>query len=360
MNRVAWTVTGIAVVTAAVLLAGAARRNRVEAQWRPVGPGPERVVEVPRGAGVAQISEILQREGVVRDARAFRYGLERWALEGKLQAGYYRLSPAMSAEEVARTIASGKVATIRWTVPEGLTVEQIAQRAAETDLCTAKEFLAAARPDAVRARGFDPKKAGFDLPRGTLEGYLFPETYSLQYGWGAGEIVEAMLAQFQRSVVQGLADDLRAGGKPLHLIITVASLIEREARIEKDRAPIASVIYNRLNRGMRLQIDATVLYALGHHKARVLYRDLEVDSPYNTYRHAGLPPGPIASPGLASIKAALHPARTEYLYYVARKDGGHVFTRTPEEHVAARRLVRAEAAGLRTAAQDSPSATAGR
>jgi len=360
VKRWAWVAAGVGLLAAALVLAGAARRSRTEALWRAVGPGGERVVEVPRGAGLMAIAQGLQRQGVIRDARAFCAGLKQWGLETKLQAGFYRLSPTMSAEEIAQTIASGKVATVRLTIPEGFTLEQIAERAAATGLCTKREFLAAARPEAVRARGFDPKQAGFDLPPKTLEGYLFPDTYALQYDWGAGEIVDAMLAQFRRSVVQGLAPDLRARDKPLHSIVTVASLIEREARIPQDRAPIASVIYNRLNRGMRLQLCATVLYALGHHKSRVLYRDLEVDSPYNTYRHAGLPPGPIASPGLASLKAALHPAQTDYLYYVAKRDGGHVFSRTAEEHLAAIRLVRADPAGLQTVAPNGPSAAMGR
>ena len=151
-----------------------------------------------------------------------------------------------------------------------------------------------------------------------------------------------MVLNFSRRFARPKEQEISAGGHSLHEIVTLASLIEREARIPTDRPRIAGVLENRLKKGMKLEIDATVLYALGYHKDRVYYKDLEVDSPYNTYRNVGLPPGPIASPGLASLDAALHPEANDYLYYVAQPNGAHLFARTGAEHAANVRKARAE------------------
>lgn len=239
----------------------------------------------------------------------------------------------MSAREIAYAIASGKTATVKLTIPEGFTLRQIAERVGGTGLCTTEEFLTAAVPAAAGAAGIPGKPD-------SLEGYLFPATYVLDYGAPSEKIVAEFLRAFRERVVDGMADDLARSKRPLHEIVTIASLIEREARVEKDRPLISSVIYNRLRIGMKLQIDATVLYALGEHKDRVLYEDLRVDSPFNTYRNPGLPPHAIASPGEASLRAALNPAETDYLFYVAKPDGSHLFTRTYEEHLQAIETVR--------------------
>ena len=305
----------------------------VNAQLKPVGPGEPRVVHVPPGLSTGEILTLLHDEGLTRSPFAVRVGLHRWHLAGKLQAGYYELAPTMSAREIAERIASGKQATAKVTFPEGFTVKQIAARLAEKGLIEEDAFLAEATPAILVG-------SGLHLKGDSVEGYLFPATYVFEYGSTPEDVVWQMAEEFRRRTVEGMADDLRNSKRPLADIVTVASLIEREARVEKDRPLIASVIYNRLKKGMRLQIDATVLYALGEHKDRVTHQDLQVDSPFNTYRHKGLPPHAICNPGEASIRAALRPAKTDYLFYVARPDGSHKFTRTYAEHLKAIRAIR--------------------
>jgi len=173
------------------------------------------------------------------------------------------------------------------------------------------------------------------------EGWLFPDTYRFPVGASETSIAARMLSNFKERVSGPLADSVRASGRPLSEIVVIASLVEREARTDRDRPMIAGVIENRLRKGMRLEIDATVQYARGAHAARLLYRDLRVDSPYNTYRHAGLPPGPICNPGLPSLEAAARPARHDYLFYVLGKDGrNHEFSRTYAEHLERIRRIR--------------------
>jgi UPF0755 protein len=291
----------------------------------PVGPGAESIVRVPEHSGSRGVARLLKEKRLIRNDLAFRIALRQWGLSDKLKAGYYRLSPAMRAEEIARCLAEGRVAVAKITIPEGFTVPQIADRLANEQLCTAAEFLDAARPANVR----NPR---LRLAGGSLEGFLFPDTYTVKYGTPPADIVNLMTDNFVQRVVEGLAPDLGASRHSLNEVVTIASMIEREAEVDKDRPLIASVIYNRLRKDMRLQIDATVIYALGEHRSRLTREDLKVDSPFNTYRYQGLPPHPICNPGLPSIRAALRPANTDYLYYVARSDGSHVFTKTYEEH----------------------------
>jgi len=274
---------------------------------------------------------------LVRSGFAFQVGIHWWGLAGDLQAGYYRLAPTMPAREIAEVIASGQQATAKVTFPEGFTVEQIAARLDETGLCAAQDFLAVAVPANVSGI---PLPTGRSLSAQSVEGYLFPATYVFEYGTEPAVLVDEMAEAFRTRVIEGLGPDLVRTHDSLHEVVTIASMIEREARVDKDRPLISSVIHNRLKRGMRLQVDATVLYALGGHKERVTLEDLKVDSPFNTYRHQGLPPHPICNPGEASVRAALRPAKTDYLFYVARPDGSHKFTRTYAEHLKAIRAIR--------------------
>ncbi len=324
----------IALLAVALVAGGAGRWYLV--MLRPVATtGDARVVHIREGSGSAGIAELLASEGLIRDARAFRVMLALSGLGDRLRAGHYELAPMMSAREIAEKIASGEVATRRVTIPEGLRLEQIARRMAEAELvASAEEFLAAAVPATVA------DELAMPLPERTLEGYLFPETYDFTYDDGPGRIVVRMVRELHDRFVAPNREAIAARGLSLHEIITLASLVEREARVDHERALIAGVIQNRLDRGMRLQIDATVQYALPEHKPRLTFEDLQVRSPYNTYLYAGLPPGPIAAPGLASLMAALKPAQTDALFYVARGDGTHVFTRTYEEHLRAIRQIR--------------------
>lgn len=305
----------------------------LRANLEPVGEDAPRIVEVPAGVGIVGIARLLKQEGLIRGETAFRVGLRQWGLSGELKAGYYRLSPAMSAEEIARCLAEGRIATEKVTIPEGFTVAQIADRVEESGLCSAEQLLSPAVARKVRER--NPF-----INNDRLEGYLFPDTYVIEYGSSPEAVIQQMVGDFHQRVVVGMKDEIEASKHSLADVVTVASMIEREARVEKDRPLIASVIYNRLKKGIRLQIDATVIYALGEHRERLTYGDLKTDSPLNTYRHKGLPPHAICNPGEASLRAALKPAKTDYLFYVAKPDGSHIFTRTYDEHKRAIRSIR--------------------
>lgn len=304
-------------------------------QFQPVGKGGLRLVRITPGMSARQIGQKLQSQGLVRSALAFEWAVRLRGWSGQLQPGTYELRPSMSPWQIAQMLAEGRVATSWVTIPEGYTVRQIAQLMEERGVASAQEFLRLATEEG------DTFRASFPLPK-NLEGYLFPNTYRLPRGTGARAAIQAMVSLLEREVYQKYRDEIERSGFTFHQILTIASMIEREAKVPQDRALISAVIRNRLKRGMRLEIDATVLYALGTHKSRVLYRDLEVDSDYNTYRRKGLPPGPIANPGAACIEAALRPAEVDYLYYVARPDGSHIFTRTLQEHRVAIARARAE------------------
>jgi len=296
-------------------------------QLRPIADRAEAViVEVRRGQGASALARELERMGLIRSAPAFEIYLAWSGLGRKLQAGYYELSAAMSGAQIARRIASGEIARRKLTIPEGLRLTQIAKRVGESGLATPEQFLAAAVPATVAG------KVSFKPEGETLEGYLLPETYEFAYGTPAEGLVLRMVQELDNQFVKPNAAAIAASPLTLHQIITLASLVEREAKVAEDRPKIAGVLRNRLARGMKLQCDATVQYALGQHKPRLTFRDLRVPSPYNTYLHAGLPPGPIASPGLASLRAALNPASSDALYFVARGDGTSQFSRTLEEH----------------------------
>ncbi len=292
-------------------------------------------VEIPSGAGVGEIAERLQEERVIRSKYAFLLYL-KWCGEGKdLKAGDYTFSPDMPLSRIVKALKSGiseeGEARARITIPEGYTLNQIADMLVSRQVLSQSQFLAVATdPNAIQAL-----HVAFPLPKQTLEGYLFPDTYFFGHNVPPEKVIETMLMNFFAKFYRPYQQEIAKRNLDLHMLVTVASMIEREAKIPSDRAKIAGVIYNRLEKKMRLEVDATVLYALGRHKSHVTFADLKVKSPYNTYRVAGLPPGPIANPGLASLVAALLPENHDYLYYVALPNGSHLFSRTKTEHEAA-------------------------
>ena len=298
---------------------------------------PAVLVTIPPGKSARQIGEILARRHLVRSPLSFVFASRLGGLSGEMHAGRYALSPAMPPRQIAALMALGETAQNVVTIPEGFTVKQIARRLAGAGLADETQFLALAQ---TQGKTFSVQ--GWPPPNANLEGYLFPDTYTVPKGATPREIIQLMLADFDaRVVVPYGAEAARApGGLPE--TVTLASLVEREAEVDADRPLIAAVYRNRLKAGMRLQCDATVQYALPSHKTRLFYADLRVDSPYNTYLHSGLPPTPIASPGLPSIKAALHPAHVSYLYYVAGPSGRHVFSATLSQQDQAIARVRAK------------------
>ena len=286
----------------------------------------EQFVEIPQGAGSRTIARRLADAGVVPDEWTFRAAL-RWSGRGReLQAGEYRFAAAASPLAIVDRLAAGDVHTVAITFPEGLTIDEMADIFAMRELGTASDFRAAAR-DASAIAALDP--AARDL-----EGYLFPETYPVSRRGDAAALVKAMVERFK--VVYGEVSAGRdARGLSPREVVTLASLVEKETARADERPLVAAVYRNRLDIGMGMQADPTVIYALrmtGKYNGNIRRTDLSIDSPYNTYRYRGLPPGPIAAPGRAALEAALAPADVEYLYFVSRNDGSHVFAATLDEH----------------------------
>lgn len=301
-----------------------------------VPPGRPVTVEVPAGAGTTQIADLLAASGVIDNATMFRLRARVLGIDGTLKSGAYEFETGMSYEAVeARLVAGPPLAYTTVTIPEGFTAEQIGARLERDAGIPADEFVALALGGADRFAGEHPYLG--DAYAGSLEGYLFPKTYRIVDGATAAEVIELMLDQFDREFASIERSDPPASTLSTGEFVTLASMIEREARLAEERPLVASVIYNRLAAGMRLQVDATIEYVIKADRPRLLERDLAVESPYNTYRNAGLPPGPIASPGLASLRAAAVPSDTDYLYYVLTgTDGSHTFTVTYEEFLQAK------------------------
>lgn len=292
----------------------------------PRGGHTKVIAQIPKGSTTGEIADILADKGIIRSPFGFRLLAYLKHSASKMQPGAYELDSSMSPSVIINKIARGETVS-RWlTIPEGYTIEQIATKIQKEGLGNAEIFYKLAAEEG------DSFNVPFPSPGKNLEGYLFPDTYLIPIGSDEKEIINQMLNCFNEKVYEKYAPDIAASGMTLHEIITLASLIEREAKKPEDRAMISSVLHNRLKNNMKLAVDASVLYALGRHKNRVLYRDLEIDSPYNTYKYAGLPPGPIANPGIEAIKAAIHPAKSDYLFYVAKSDGSHVFSKTFDEH----------------------------
>jgi UPF0755 protein len=289
--------------------------------------GPETFVDLPMGTGVAEIARRLAAAGVVPDAETFRVAAHLAHDDRKLRAGEYRFADAATPAEVAARLARGDVYTRPVTFPEGLNIEEMAALFEHTGIGTATAFRDAARNVSLIA-AFDPDAA-------TLEGYLFPETYPLSRHASASDLVAAMVVRFGHVFDADLRAGAAAAKQSPRDIVTLASLVELETAQPDERPLVAAVFLNRLRVGMPLQCDPTVVYALmqaGRWRGTIRKVDLQMESPYNTYRVAGLPPGPIASPGKPSLEAAVHPADVGYLYFVSRNDGTHAFATTLAEH----------------------------
>ena len=291
-------------------------------------PDASRQVTIAQGTSVIQILQTLQKEGVIGDAKLARFYLIYFMSDPALKAGDYSFSGPMSTPDVLEKIARGQVITESVTLIEGLTLEEIAERLEQAGLGRREVFLDLMRsPELI---------ADLDPEAPDLEGYLFPETYSFARHTDEQTVIATLVKTFRQrweKQVQPLAD--RRPGRSLREIITLASIVEKEARVPSERPIIAGVYLNRVQRGIGLMADPTVIYALkrlGQWNGNIRRTDLRVDSPYNTYRYAGLPPGPICNPGLASLQAAADPADVPYLYFVSRNDGTHVFSSTLQEH----------------------------
>ena len=298
-------------------------------------------VEIPIGSSLTTIAKILQENGIIKDAQIFKY-YTKFKNESDFQAGNYTMTQSMTLDEIIESLKTGRVyrePVFTVTVPEGLTLEQIANVIEKNTEFTADEFMKkVTNLDFVESMiGTYPELITEDILneniRFALEGYLYPATYSFyEENPSLEEIIKTMISQTEE-VLKGYSALLEEKQMTVHELLTFASLLEEEATAQTDRETIASVFYNRLEIGMPLQTDPTVLYALGSHKDQVLYEDLKVENPYNTYVINGLPPGPIANAGKTSLEAVLNPTKTEYLYFLADKEGTNHFAKTYDEHL---------------------------
>ena len=281
------------------------------------------VFEVKSGMTLKQVSQELFRQNLIRSANAFQAIALIQDKEKLIKVGEYYISPSMLPAEILQRITSGKTVLHSITIPEGYRITEIANLLEEKDLADKNIFL-------QQAKNVELLEG---IPTSSLEGYLFPDTYHFGKRTTEAAIINKMVKTFKERVLKQeflkRAEDL---GFSYHEIITLASLIEKETGKDSERKQISSVFHNRLKKNMLLQTDPTVIYAIDIFDGNIRKRDLNIDSPYNTYRYKGLPPGPIANPGLKSIIAALYPATTSNLYFVSKQDGSHKFSATLNEH----------------------------
>lgn len=289
------------------------------------------IIYIPPRTPFNQIAKLLHEKGLIRSP--FGFTLEAWRLKlmDKLKAGEYELDPRMTPKEILQVLAEGKIITYLITIPEGYNLEEIAHLIAKTPICTKEEFLALTHDQKFLKT--------LKVPADSAEGFIFPDTYAYYRGLSCRALVTKMIRHFWE-----VWEEFQPRAQELNLdvleVVTLASIVEKEAMYPGERPLIAGVFWNRLKRGMPLQADPTVRYALKKFKRRLRHRDLRVKNPYNTYVYTGLPPGPICSPGRDSIRAVLYPEKTDYLYFVAKGDGTHYFSKTLKEHQRAINLYR--------------------
>ncbi len=287
-------------------------------------PRAETNVVVPTGATGHEVAALLAKDGVIASPLTFELLARYRGEQSALRAGEFRFAPHQTQNEILRQLVEGGGQTALWiTIPEGFTAKQIAAALAAHRLGAAADYERRFMHGSLTL-------GGTRTP--SLEGYLFPDTYLVAIDADPAAVVKRFTDQFATELPSGAAARAKALGLTLPEVVTLASLVEREAKADDERPLIAGVYYNRLHRGMPLEVDASIEYAFPQHKAVITYADLAIDSPYNTYKHTGLPPTPIANPGLPSLRAALYPKTSDYLYYVYMGNGHHAFSRTLAEH----------------------------
>lgn len=294
---------------------------------RPVDKASKDIIttEIPEGSGTVQIADILEENTIIEKPGVFRVLSKLYGCDGKYKAGIYGLSQSMSMKQIMNIISSGDTLSHNFTVIEGQTVEKIARNLDEAGVISYDEFMHEAQYGDFSTYDF---LAGNERSMYRLEGFLYPDTYSFEEGTDARTIITMMLDHFKEMVTADIVEQAKTSGHSLRDIIIAASIIEREAGIPEDMPLVSSVIYNRLDKGMALQMDSVVSYILQEDKVNLTYADIAVESDYNPYKNTGLPPGPICSPGINAIKAAISPAKTDYLYFVVSEklDGSAAFS----------------------------------
>lgn len=333
----------LAVLTIVIVIAGMSVFNMIQTGLSPVDSEDQSIIEVeiPLGSSSSSIADILEEAGVINDAFIYRLYV-KLNNHSSFQAGHYQLSPSMTLDEITENLQTGTLiadAVFSVTIPEGRTLEEIAVLFENNANVDAEEFMELMQDESyIKTLIADyPNILSDEILdediRYPLEGYLFAATYPFYEESPSIDVIIRNMLNKTEQVLHNYYGEINDQNEfSVHELLTFASIVEREARDEEERREIAGVFYNRLEEGMRLETDPTVLYALGQHKDRVLFRDLEVESPYNTYRIHGLPIGPISNFGESSLQAVLNPAETSYLFFVAAPDGEIYFSETFEEH----------------------------
>lgn len=287
------------------------------------------IVEIRRGLNVRQIGELLYRKGVIKTPWKFALSARLLGWDDQLKAGRYEIPLGKSNYRILRILVEGKLSSQRICIPEGATAREIASILRKGIQIDSIRFIQLVND------GLFCRRLGIEA--NSLEGYLFPDTYDFYWGIGEETVIEKLVGTFKKVMNDSLRRRAYELGMTVHQVVTLASIIEGEAMVDGERALISAVYHNRLKKGMCLQADPTIQYIIKGGPRRLLKKDLEIDSPYNTYKYPGLPPGPVNNPGRKSIIAALYPAPVDYLYFVAKGDGSHVFSRTLREHLLAKR-----------------------
>ncbi|PAL14170.1 hypothetical protein B8W99_07140 [Peribacillus simplex] len=314
----------------------------INSAMKPVDPDDDTIkkVKIPIGSSVNGISTLLEEQGIIKDARVFKYYI-KFRNESGFQAGEYKLSPSMPIEDIVTSIKTGKLmkeAAMKITIPEGKQLIQIADIIAGKTgedpkkvfkKLNDKKFVNSMQEQFPQLLTSEIENEKVLYP---LEGYLFPATYDFYEEKPTLESIVIEMLKKTEETLQAYEGQMDKNDYSVHEMLTFASLVEEEATAQVDRGKIASVFYNRIEEEMPLQTDPTVLYAKGSHKSRVYYKDLEVKSPYNTYKNKGLPPGPIANAGTTSIDAVLKPEKTDYLYFLATPEGEVLYSKTLDDH----------------------------
>ncbi len=278
---------------------------------------------IKQGGSVTSVAEELKGAGLIRSRLLFITLVRLQRGTGSIKSGEYSIEIKSKTSDIIDKIIRGEVVTQKFTVPEGLYIQQIADLLQKKGIVSADKFI-----EACSSRDLLEK---YHIPFNSAEGFLFPDTYVIAKGLSARSIAEIMIQRFFEGLDRIMHNTYST--EELKRVVIVASLVEREAKVDSERPIIAAVFYNRLKKNKRLESCATVQYILGKPKERLLFSDLEIKSPYNTYLHTGLPPGPIANPGIKSIQAAISPAEVDYLFFVSKKDGTHYFSSTYREHL---------------------------
>lgn len=311
----------ISVVTACSFLGGGEPEPKV------VDKAPM-YIRIPVGMGAAGIGQLLEEQQVISSQKYFLKRLRQSGKDREVQSGTYKVHKGMKSDEVIDILVNGRVAAIRFTIPEGYRIEEIGKALEKEGICKSADFIKATKE--YKGLPYVERSEEIENP---MEGYLFPDTYEVPPDATAKDIVRLMADTFD----ERLNDDMRAAarryGLSLHEFVTLASLVEKEVMDDEDRPKVAQVFLKRLDVGMPIQSCATIQYLLKEPKEDLTYEDLKIDSPYNSYEHPGLPPGPIASPGEKALEAAAHPSATNYLYFVADRKGKTYYSETFDEHM---------------------------